>query len=945
MASPLRRATLVLHPAKPAPAAPVGELEAIPALGANLLARSANQRANDAVEAPTDILFRKGTASTSRWRSYDHKEAFEPAQEPTAPPSDADVMGSWLKYDGSVPVVTPLDQAVRDEELPTSWTKYDDKPPLASLLESRERLRKSPIYVAEAAPPAAEQHAQPAIPAAPTSLARAKPQPEPQPPQPAVAEAPVPAEPAKSEKLHTLNPEPGISAAPIERAAEEAPEPALQAAASAPETRPAEVSGESEASGDLPLEVQGAPAPMPEVEAVPMAFVEEPPVLATPTEPMAAVPPEEPPPSEAPIEAAPAEPLVSELFDAANFEPEAYAVSSAELPALPAEPEPPTAEIVEAWAPAAQAEAAPTVSAPEPEAAAGPMPPSLPAAEPPRAEAPIEPGLLASAAVVAGAAPSGAGPADQRELLQMAVTAIKKPGPAKKAMLTRLAEMLEQALSAKRSARKTSKPPVASEPEASVPSIGLAEPPPDAVQLETVAPLEPAGPLPEIAIPSAETAPAAPEILAEPVMSAEAAIDPVPLATTGDAEAVPSEAFAPPQPTSPPPGMEKPAEAMEPAAPEIAEDAAVFIEAAPDPVPLTTIADADAVPFELFSPPEPAAPLDIETPLEAAEPVVPEASPDAVVSIEAAPDPVLLTTTADADAVRSEALAPAEPIAPWADARPEIAATPEPQRSVQVPETVAEPEPELAALAITPDVEALAGHEVASGDTTASPLPETGLPPAPSAEDHAPLAADTAAYSVDRAIEPEPEAAAPVEATPVTEAVAAEAAAAPVPLDPVTPIDEEKAARDALASDLADMIHKVLSTTQFATRATRTDRLFSIPSAQAGVETEPADLGEEGEIAADALPHPVVIKRRLGRMERVLALFSLGMMILVGYFGISLWHDDGVVAAQAPVIAPRTLSSSDRTRDATRALGAAAIETPKSAVGSPPVGPRPVDRR
>jgi len=350
MASRLRRANLVLHPAKPAPAAPVGELEAIPALGANLLARSANQRANDAVEAPADILFRKGTATTSRWRSYDHKDAFEPAQAPTAPPSDADVMGSWLKYDGSAPVVTPLDQAVRDEELPTSWTKYDDKPPLASLLETRERLRKAPIYVAEGAPPAAEQGAQPAIPAAPTSLDRAEPQPAPQPGEPAVAEVlAVPAEPAKSENVHTLNPGSAIPAAPIEKASEEAPEPALEAAASAPETRPAEVSDESEASGDLPLEVQGAPPPMPEAEAAPMAFVEEPRLLATPMEPAAAVPSEEPPPSEPPIEAAPAEPPVSELVGAANSEPESPAVPIAQpaaevrefapLPGLPSAPE------------------------------------------------------------------------------------------------------------------------------------------------------------------------------------------------------------------------------------------------------------------------------------------------------------------------------------------------------------------------------------------------------------------------------------------------------------------------------------------------------------------------------------------------------------------------------------------------------------------------------
>jgi hypothetical protein len=58
-------------------------------------------------------------------------------------------------------------------------------------------------------------------------------------------------------------------------------------------------------------------------------------------------------------------------------------------------------------------------------------------------------------------------------------------------------------------------------------------------------------------------------------------------------------------------------------------------------------------------------------------------------------------------------------------------------------------------------------------------------------------------------------------------------------------------------------------------------------------------------------------------MERTLAIASLGMMILVGYFALSLWRDDGVVAAQAPVIAPAALSPD---RSAGRALGAATID-------------------
>ena len=235
MANRLRRATLTLSPAQPAPAAPVGEPEAIPVLGANLLARSAGSRA---IDDSSDVLCRKGTATSSRWRGYDHKDAFEPAQQPTAPPSDADVMGSWVKYDGSAPVTTPLDQAVRDEELPTSWTKYDEKP-LASLLEPREKPRsKAPIRLAVAAQPQSKQQAQPKIPAVPKSLDKAEPQPAPQPAEPVAAAAALPVpEPPTPQAVSAPKPEAEaeIPATPVEAATAEAPQPALDPAPSAAE--------------------------------------------------------------------------------------------------------------------------------------------------------------------------------------------------------------------------------------------------------------------------------------------------------------------------------------------------------------------------------------------------------------------------------------------------------------------------------------------------------------------------------------------------------------------------------------------------------------------------------------------------------------------------------------------------------------------------------------
>ena len=104
------------------------------------------------------------------------------------------------------------------------------------------------------------------------------------------------------------------------------------------------------------------------------------------------------------------------------------------------------------------------------------------------------------------------------------------------------------------------------------------------------------------------------------------------------------------------------------------------------------------------------------------------------------------------------------------------------------------------------------------------------------------------------------------------------------------------------------------------------------------------DIGDAVGVAEDALPHPVAIRSRLGRMERALALLSLGMMILVGYFALSLWRDDGMVAAQAPVAAPIAPSSSARGTVA-RGLGAAEIDASKTSAGPASGELRPGDRR
>ncbi len=135
MAGRLRRATLT--PITSGSSARVGELAEMSINGF----KRAEQSSNDD-SAAQDLMCKKGFAVSARSRGYDHKDAFEPAQGATAPPSDADEFGAWLKYEGSAPIPAAQANAVSEEELPTSWYKYETKP-IASLTASDLRRPKA----------------------------------------------------------------------------------------------------------------------------------------------------------------------------------------------------------------------------------------------------------------------------------------------------------------------------------------------------------------------------------------------------------------------------------------------------------------------------------------------------------------------------------------------------------------------------------------------------------------------------------------------------------------------------------------------------------------------------------------------------------------------------------------------------------------------------------
>ena len=247
------------------------------------------------------------------------------------------------------------------------------------------------------------------------------------------------------------------------------------------------------------------------------------------------------------------------------------------------------------------------------------------------------------------------------------------------------------------------------------------------------------------------------------------------------------------------------------------------------------------------------------------------------------------------------------------------------QATPALPESAASPEEEPTAYL---EPSAFLAHESAAVVEEPTPVASGRVTDAP-----APTGAEVAASPADPPSETPTEASAAAEAAPVV--VVPPEESAPAPVRPR--VDPKKAAREALTSDLAGVIHDVLSTTQFASRAMKPGRYSSVQSTD---EPAPGDLAESGELAGEALPHPVAIRARLGRMERAVAFASVGMMIVVGYFAFSLWREEGVVPAQAPVIAAAPASNDwgERARDITREFGAAAIVMPETPSAPPKSG-------
>jgi len=1038
-----------------AAAAPVGELDSIPILARNLAEQIAD---DDAPGGSSDLLCSKGAAVATRGRSYDHKDAFEPAQGATAPPSDIDVFGSWLKYEGSLPVPTDHAQAVLDEERPTSWSKYEAKP-MASLLESIEKPRSKPrVLQLESAQAAAF------APSKSPAVSEAAPEPS------DVQTEAVAAEPIAV--IETL-PDPVV-----------VPTPAVATAASEPQPETASSAIEEDPAATCDTATPPSPPPDPEIPMLHLAIVAP---QEGPHDPVSRERHESP---ASPLVEASASPAETPSTVAAPMEEEPRPAPIAQFPTIESgTDEPPQDE--------------PSVA---PDNLA--VPPAVPSVEQP---APMDALDGESAALVsaAGAPIEEAGIAWHEEATAPTVGASSS---AKKAMLARLAEMLERALSAKRAGGFVSQdlpPAVASDKckTAAAPSDVFAPEPgpapsPDFIpetlvaqtnETETIVPVsmpeahttehttEPQpilGPPQETAAEIVESPeepgePERPETEAETAIAAvtfppsieaataeiaaarieteedasvlEARADDgasesksasinatathaarpalntpsgrlvkmlswalskrsadefVEIADTTDLErsatTAPSEEALSPETAAP---LHAPAvPGHEPAEILVANAETIDLE---EPEPEATIAPAEtgSQPETRLGPPSDECALSEVTPVPEIEPTVVDfTSPpiDQVASLaQAATPPTDIPVTTEpshemfvsppeasyaevtAGSLAAVSLpegvvdepAPAEPAA---DAPADQAlstetidvgenenqTTAEDKAPPAPPDASITPvqEPVAEAFAIPPDVDA-APQAAQEPATFAPEAIATEAEPAPVSPDVSMVAlvagtgpvlvsetAELIAAEVASAAPPPVEVAAIIEAAPI---VAPPPTVAPPSPAPPTRAQQEKVAREALTHDLADVIRNVLSTTQFATKALKPVRY----SAEEPVEGLTAsDFAED---LTATLPHPVVVRSRFGRMERTLALASVAMLAMVGYFAFSLWHGEVAGPAKAAAITVATPASDDwgeRARDMTRELGSIATvtdaptvdrsEPPVSKPASPPHGPR-----
>ena len=990
--------------------APAAELGVLPSLSPDLLSRKA--RDIDAIGEAGDILFRKGSATATRWRSYDHKDVFEPPQRAIVPPTDAEELGSWQKYEGSGPLPASQARTVRDDEHPTSWSKYETKP-LASLLGSTEGPRsKALIQPAESELSGATPTPPPTVaqPVAPEQTVAIEGTPSWADGTAADAAAARPQEPTVIVEAPAVAAEAPISvaAAAADGPVADAPEPDLETESVAPELTVIE---------EPPMAVEAVPTGEPL------------PVIAEPTAQAPSVS------AEAPAAAATLLEIASPGIAAAASEDPSESVPSeaSDVPALPRpQPLPPPEESLPSLEAPSEPEPISHVALPEasavemngpphddvPASAEGPEPAqSIPAPDvqvDARRSAPVMPAPASEATPVEPPQPPG--PANQ--------PAIGVPASGKNAMLARLAAMLEQALAAKR-------------------SMPLAAPVEDASE----APREP----PET-IESESVTGRSSDVVADPSAADTSVVDTS--APAAEAQAPASESLT----TAP---LEEAAVEVVPWQEELARpDALETGVAAPietEAQPAAEIEITTALVRELELEPEAPFGAMLEPEARTDDPVLPAASAAAVKTRDPAKKAVLAhlaemleraiagrrASELQASVATTKSTAPTVPIAAAleVEATTPVDVTPQPEVSDVSPPSEAglleagallESEAQVAETPVPSHAEALGDsdevmvHEASRTDTTpvlealdelaaaerddatfaaseppgmpssdgsvdaeivalfADPTPGIAAERAPSAAAEDATRADaitsevrepSASSSIGEAAtetaealrEPgtsasaqQPEIPDPIEkpvvaaSSAVSEASASAVVSAELAIEPpldapalvptgnlesstpsmapppaaadlsLTPAQQENAIRQALTDDLAEVINSVLGETQFATKALKPKR-----QAEVQQEADQSDLSELAEELAASLPQPVAIRSGFGRLERVLAFASIGMMVAIGYFGLSLWREQAGAPAHAPAAAIATTPADDR------GASAALMDAPKAPDGRP----------
>jgi hypothetical protein len=882
-------------------------------------------------------------ASTDRAAAAPEEAPSEPlTQEPADAPEPRDVEPTLLPTDALLSFTPESEQpaaaVTQFKALPvaTDWAPIGE---VSIPAEVPEPTPSAPVLAAEVDAPSS-------IPTMPAPVSEAAPIEESRPPIAVVEPAITPAAPGKKAMLARL-------AAMLEQA--------LSAKRSTPSSAPVDAPQSPEPAEAIEPEplVEGGPsvaddAPAAETEVAEIAepAAEEPALTA---EQLPAATPEEMP---AEIASSPEE----------FGEPDAHE---------------PSADISAEWP--IESEALPQV-----EADAAPHPIDALQAEPEALLAPVS-ALEASAAEFDV-------PAEQAALEQeptLLDTAVAKtPDPAKKALLSRLAGMLERAITRRPVSAaaelladpplEISAPPVVDEipsPAIELPDAGSAEIQAEPLEITTAVEVAPA----ELAMPIAEAAEddaAMPEVAADPEVR---------IASPASEFLVVDEAI--------PAATQAPAKLADVSVDALKATAAITSAESND-LPPVAVAEATEAPAPVEVAPEPkviaasprdeAVVLETGTPLQSettgAETLLPPLAEELAAAVHEAPEgdatPAIeafdtspawipespIVATFDAlESPSSRASNDSETVAPPVEpttgaalpampvAEDEIATG---SRAPSVVDAGLTEEASANAAAIEPAAEAAQARRPQASD--AEPvseflpdvIPAAIEPPDQVLEVSDPVVAPTVAGSELADEAPKPLVAAtegadepPAGATAIlavgdNENPASSAAPLPVAADPLpTPAQQEKAARQALTDDLAEMIHNVLSTTQFATKALKPKRYDEVP--------QPVDQPELSELAEElsaSLPHPVVIQSRFSRTERVLGFASIGMMIAVGCFGFSLWRDRGVVPAQAPAVAvaaPPSNNWGERARDMTRDFGALATvtEVPKTPSVGPEAGP------